>query len=336
MKKEFIKKMKKISNLWKFYYFGKYSDPWSAMIYLTSKCNLNCPMCWRHTDFGKKYVTLPELTTKEFKNIINELNELGCKKISFAGGGEPLIHKDFLELARFAKNFNMECDLVTNGTLLNEFIALELNKISWDNVYLSLDGHTKEINNKIRSRGFDKAIHAIKLLQRANINTIIACVIHPINYKDLDKMVEFAHYNEIKAINFQPYMELNEKVNNRMKEELPSYLEKALRKSEELNIKTNLAELIEFGSMRKKPRMKCILPWIQLQIDDKGNVRPCCVLYQENWGNVKTESLKEIWTKSFTKIRKDFKKGKLAIECVNCPPASYKFNKKIRRLLFKF
>jgi len=331
-----IKKTKKILNLWSFFYLEKTGSPWSAMIYLTSKCNLNCPMCWRHTDFGKKYVADPELTIKEFKSVITEIHELGCKKVSFAGGGEPLVHKDFLELARLAKSFDMECDLVTNGTLLNESIASELKKINWDNVYLSLDGHTKEINNKIRGRGFDEAVRTIKLLKRANINTIIACVIHPFNYKYLDKMVEFAHYNGVKTVNFQPYMELNEKLNRNIKEELPSHLEKALRKSEELKIQTNLKDLIEFGSVRIMPKMKCILPWIQIQIDDKGNVRPCCVLYQESWGNIKEKSLKEIWTNGFTKIRRDFKKGKLAIECINCPPASYKFNKKIFRLLLNF
>ena len=327
-------KVSKILRLWRFYYFNKPSAPWSSMIYLTSKCNLNCPMCWRHTDFGKEYVSKPELTTADFKRVITELNEMGCKKLSFAGGGEPVIQKNFLELAQLAKSFDMECDLVTNGTLLLDMIP-ELEKIGWDNVSISLDGHTKEINDKIRGKGFVEVYSALAVLIRSKINVGIASVIHPLNYKYLDKMVEFANYNGVKTVNFQPYMELNEKVNKEMKKELPAILKKALGKSRELKINTNIQELIDYGFLRESPKIKCILPWIQLQIDDKGNVRPCCILYEESWGNVRESSLNDIWVKGFSKLRGDFKKGIFAKECVNCSPLSYKFNKKMNRILIK-
>jgi len=322
----------KALRLWNFYYFNKPSGPWSSMIYLTSRCNLNCPMCWRHTDFGKEYVSKPELTTAEFKRVITELNEMGCKKLSFAGGGEPLIHKNFLELAQLAKSFDMECDLVTNGTLLLDMIP-RLEEMGWDNISISLDGHTREINHKIRGKGFLEVYSALAVLTRSKINVAIASVIHPLNYKFLGKMVEFASDNDVKTINFQPYMELNEKVPKDMKKELPTILKEALDKGRRLKINTNLQELVDYGFLREMPRIKCLMPWIQIQIDDKGNVRPCCVLYNKSWGNAKEKPLRKIWEEGLVELRADFRKGIFLKECANCPPTSYKFNKKISRIL---
>src|SRR4030042_3929629 len=270
-----MNKIFKVLGFWKSYYLNRPSSPWSAMIYLTSKCNLNCSMCWRHTDFGRKYVNEPELTTPKFKEIITELSEMGCGKLSFAGGGEPLIHKDFLELAGLAKGFGMECDVGTNGTLLLDMVP-RLEDIGWDSVSISLDGYIKGINNEIRGRGFDEACSALAAAAKSDIAVNIISVLHPLNYDYLNEMVEFANLNEVRTLNFQPYMELNRKIKEKMKKELPAILKSALERSKELGVSTNLQKMLDYGFSRQAPATNCVMPWIQIHIDDKGSVRPCC------------------------------------------------------------
>lgn len=64
----------------------------------------------------------------------------------------------------------------------------------------------------------------------------------------------------------------------------------------------------------------CILPWIQQYVGTLGDIKPCCV-YDHNMeiGNLKNNSLKEIWNNDATKaLRLKFLNGETDIGCKNC------------------
>lgn len=64
----------------------------------------------------------------------------------------------------------------------------------------------------------------------------------------------------------------------------------------------------------------CILPWIHLNVNPNGNVYPCCIVdWRENVGNVKDNSLEEIWNNDTMKqIRQHMMKGKQHSLCSKC------------------
>ena len=62
----------------------------------------------------------------------------------------------------------------------------------------------------------------------------------------------------------------------------------------------------------------CILPWIHLEADANGKAKPCC-LYEENIGDLNTQSLSEVWhSKKLEKLRSDFLSGKKPSPCSKC------------------
>lgn len=72
--------------------------------------------------------------------------------------------------------------------------------------------------------------------------------------------------------------------------------------------------------MAKKSRTFCILPWIHQYAGPRGDVKPCCVYnHSEEIGNLKVNSLEEIWNNDKTKeMRLKFLNGEEDSNCGSC------------------
>ena len=82
----------------------------------TTKCNLNCKMCFRHTWFDEPVC---DMSLEAYRHVLATMPR-SVEPIFFGGMGEPLFHKDILEMIRMAAETGAEVELLTNGTLLNE------------------------------------------------------------------------------------------------------------------------------------------------------------------------------------------------------------------------
>jgi radical SAM protein with 4Fe4S-binding SPASM domain len=138
------------------------SAPLRVFLDFTYKCNLKCKHCF--TDSGNQRNF--ELTLEEKKAIIDQMIDMGCYRISLAGG-EPLISPHFSEFVRYAVDRNVDVSFTTNGTLFNDKIINLMNEVKMKTVTISIDGGTRESHEKIRGRGtFDKTINKIKYLRK--------------------------------------------------------------------------------------------------------------------------------------------------------------------------
>ena len=53
----------------------------------------------------------------------------------------------------------------------------------------------------------------------------------------------------------------------------------------------------------------CIVPWIHLNTEPNGRVKPCCAYLGEEFGNLKNDTLEEIWNNHYMKsMRSSFLK----------------------------
>ena len=80
--------------------------PLHLQIYPTNKCNLNCVGCWLYSPYlkGVDRVNLEEqLDLDIIKDAVDELHKGGVEEIQISGGGEPLIHPDFLKIVKYIK-----------------------------------------------------------------------------------------------------------------------------------------------------------------------------------------------------------------------------------------
>jgi len=95
--------------------------PQVAVYYVTMQCNLNCTYC---EDFGSRrnYQVTQNPPLEDAKQILRVIRT-GFSRL-WITGGEPLMHPQILDLLSYARNelrFR-EISLITNGTLLSQFI----------------------------------------------------------------------------------------------------------------------------------------------------------------------------------------------------------------------
>lgn len=63
----------------------------------------------------------------------------------------------------------------------------------------------------------------------------------------------------------------------------------------------------------------CIIPWIHLNTEPNGRVKPCCSYFGEDFGDLKESSLEEIWNNDKMKtMRKMFLENKIPSGCLTC------------------
>ncbi|UCH96584.1 MAG: radical SAM protein [Candidatus Aminicenantes bacterium] len=154
-------------------------------LFITNKCNQKCVHCYM--DAG--VANYNELGTSDFLSIIDEFSKIHKTKVVFSGG-EPLIRTDFFELAKRAKERELEVALFTNGTLINPTMVEKIEAFV-DEIQFSLDGATQSVNDKIRGKGvYKKVINAINLLKDVNIKKRVAIVLMPQNVDDFKKNAE--------------------------------------------------------------------------------------------------------------------------------------------------
>ncbi len=126
---------------------------------MTRACNLKCVHCYAQATAGQAQ---DEMTTAEGKAMIDDLADFGAPVILFSGG-EPLMHPDLPELARYAVSKGMRAVISTNGTLISRDKAAELKDIGLSYVGVSLDG-MREVHDRFRlvDGAFDMAIEGIR------------------------------------------------------------------------------------------------------------------------------------------------------------------------------
>ena len=130
----------------------------------TSVCNLRCVTCFQ------AYETIPSgyMKLELFRKIIDEGAEKGLRSMKLNYRGEPMLHPKLPEMVKYAKDKGiMEVMFNSNCTFLTEKMANDLIDAGLDKIICSVDGHTKEVYDKIRVGGeFTKVIENIKMLQR--------------------------------------------------------------------------------------------------------------------------------------------------------------------------
>ena len=112
----------------------------------TTRCNLRCKMCSHTYD---KHLQIADIDFDLFKKIVEDVKNLGDKKISFVatGLGEPLLYKKIIEAIKYIKtempatSFN----LITNGILLDQDIAKSIIRVKTDELTISLNAPNSQI-----------------------------------------------------------------------------------------------------------------------------------------------------------------------------------------------
>jgi cyclic pyranopterin phosphate synthase len=158
---------------------------------VTDRCNLRCSYCLPEDadfPFGDRDFLRPV----EIEAIVGALVRLGIRRVRLTGG-EPLVRKDILEIARRVKALPgvENLALSTNGTELAR-LAGPLRAAGVDRVNISLDSLDAERFHAITRRGDLAAVwNGIEAALAAGFSPVkLNAVLLRQNLEDVDKLVE--------------------------------------------------------------------------------------------------------------------------------------------------
>jgi MoaA/NifB/PqqE/SkfB family radical SAM enzyme len=150
-------------------------------------CNQNCVHCYAA---GQNQSSEKELSTKEWKAIIDKCREVGIPQVTFTGG-EPTMREDLFELIDHAKWFITR--LNTNGIKLTKEYCEKLKKASLDSAQITFYSCDEEIHNQlVGAPKYQDTVAGIENALEAGINLSINTPLCTLN-RDYKKTLEFLH-----------------------------------------------------------------------------------------------------------------------------------------------
>lgn len=170
-------------NLWNMHSFEKRQKnggeffPAFNMISVTETCNLACSGCWV-TAGGKK-----SLSIEQIDGIISESKKHGSYFFGILGG-EPLMYKGLMDI--FMKHGDCYFQLFTNGTMLDDEIAMQLRKAGNVTPLISIEGLEDESDRRRqRSEVFKRTLRGVRACKKAGLIFGVAASICQSNFKEL-------------------------------------------------------------------------------------------------------------------------------------------------------
>lgn len=96
----------------------KTKTPICGQFELTSRCNLDCKMCYVHNQDSNKLKDC-ELTTEQWKHIFDQACDMGLLFATLTGG-ECMLRNDFKDLYLHLINRGVMVSIISNGLLLDD------------------------------------------------------------------------------------------------------------------------------------------------------------------------------------------------------------------------
>ncbi len=313
--------------------------PLHVKIKLVYHCNLKCEMCnhWREK-------RPPPLPPERVMEVLEELAQLGCRKVHFSGG-EPLLYPKVPELIEHATALGMRVTMTTNGTRVDKSLAKRLIRAGLRGVNISIDSPERKIHDKIRGApgAWKLACRAIGYFKRyqhkGKLNAIrMNTVVSRSNYHSLDRLADFAAGLGVSALNLigvddhcGEHIALRRShIQYYNAEVAPRLAERALA----LDLIRDEREIYIFGRDPRSykyakrgeyafgwyDRHPCFAPWTHSLIDFDGRVYVCCMTREriEPLGDLRHTSFEEIWTsENYRRIREQMFPPALAA-CRDC------------------
>ncbi len=162
--------------------------PWNVHIDLTYRCNERCVHCYLdHHDYG-------EMTTREVKNVLDQLADAGALFLTFSGG-EIFLRQDLFELIRYARGLNFDVSLKTNALLIDQSRARKLRELDIRKIQISIYSADAAIHDAITKvpGSLERSLRAIQFLLAEGLQVKLACPLMKQNlaaFRDVQSLAE--------------------------------------------------------------------------------------------------------------------------------------------------
>lgn len=166
---------------------------------LTYRCNLSCEHCY--LDAGPQFKPSAEnpldekgeLSTQECYRIIDQISGFAPEALTILTGGEPLLRRDILEIARYASHKKLWVVMGTNGVKITENLGTLLKVAGVRGMSLSLDSLEPSVHDEFRGvkGAWENTVQGAKILAQMNLPYIVQTTIGKHNRKQVSELADF-------------------------------------------------------------------------------------------------------------------------------------------------
>jgi len=155
--------------------------PIHVQFIISNKCNLKCPFCSCSNDDRET-----DMSLEDALRLIELMARLGTKSVTITGGGEPLLHPNFIEILEAFNEANIDVGLVTHGLELHPDLPLE--NVVWCRI--SNADHRKLTVNYLKN--LSETVQAIPQVDWAFSHVVSS---EP-NFDEIQRVIEFANLHK--------------------------------------------------------------------------------------------------------------------------------------------
>lgn len=304
-------------------------------------CNLHCYFCNNKSrNQGGK-----TLSYETIRSILDETSP-DLHSVRLSGGGEPLFHKHINKILDLFNERKIIIDnLTTNGVLLSQEIADNLNRMSVNEVIVSLNypdaaSYSEEMGT--HPQNFDRVLKNVEYLSQkrrakglnSSMKITLQFFVSGRTGLSIPRMVEIGNqlgvdYIYLRGLSgIEPSKRILEQDKERVKEDLHKAL---IDDARQRRLIVNLVDegldpfycevMHEVYAIREEPYPSpiranneyCYMPYYSAAIRGDGGVYPCCMLINDEGGrplgNVNEKGIREIWRgEAFALFRREMEK----------------------------
>jgi len=280
-------------------------NPLLLIAELSYKCPLHCPYCSNPLAISQSRYQA-ELSTADWSRVFQEAADLGVLQLAFTGG-EPLVRKDAVELARASTQAGLYSTLVTAGTPFTRKRGEALRQAGLDHVQISIqDSDPLESDRIAGTKSFAKKIEAARIARELGFPLTINVVLHRRNLDRIEAIIALAEglgarRLELANTQYQGWALINRTALMPTREQL-QLGEQAVRVARQrLGPKMEILWVLpDYFEEYPKP---CMGGWGRdaMVITPNGDVLPCqaaSTIKDLEFANVRDRPLAEIWFES--------------------------------------
>ena len=175
--------------------------------HITDECDQRCEHCYIFSEDNNK--CLMEMKLEDVKKVVDNCIEM-CNKMKrlpyfYITGGDPILHKDFWEIAGFLKERNIPFGILGNPFHLNDEVCKKLREFGCRKYQLSIDGMRKTHDGIRKPGSFDTTIEKIPVLRKAGIDVAIMTTVSGTNKVEMEDIVDLVVENNVDIFAFARY-----------------------------------------------------------------------------------------------------------------------------------
>lgn len=298
------------------------SAPLRMDLAVTFRCQNNCVHCYA----GGPHET-DELSTDQWKQVIDRMHEIGVFILTFTGG-EPTLREDLPDLLIYAQNKGAVTGLVTNGRRLKDKSYVDkLEKAGLDFVQVTLESHKAQIHDLMTaSKGsFKETVAGIANAVLSKIYVTTNTTLSKYNAAEFLETIDFIKKLGVDGFGCNSLIysgkasEISEEFALPI-ETLNKLLPKIRDKANQLGLKFlwyTPTQYCRFDPVKLGLGVKsCSAANINMCIAPNGDVYPC-QSYFESLGNILKDDWAKIWDNPLSvKIRN---REYVEPKCKDCP-----------------